>query len=68
MVPPEEIQLIEIPLKKSHLSLNLSDESYETMGDRIGDTMDEKHEKIFTGKEAIERLMEIQNGNHTTRT
>lgn len=64
-MPPEEIQLIEIPLKKSHLSLNLSDESYETMGDMIGDTMDEKHEKIFTGKEAIERLMEMQNGNHT---
>lgn len=61
--PPEEIKLIEIPLKKSHLSLNLSDESFESMADKVGDTFDVKHERVLTGKEALAKLNELQHAN-----
>lgn len=66
--PNEEIKLIEIPLKKSHLSLNISDESYESMGDIVGDTLDEKHEKVLEGKEAADKLKELQSTNTSHQT
>lgn len=64
--PPEEIKLIEIPLKKSHLSLNISDEAYESMADKIGDEFDIKNEKVMTGKEAEIRIKQLQSQNRTT--
>lgn len=65
--PSEEIKLIEIPLKKSHLSLNISDEAFETMADKVGDSFDVKHEKVMTGKEAILKLDQLQHLNHTNK-
>lgn len=63
--PPEEIKLIQIPLKKSHLSLNISDEAYESMGDKIGDEFDVKDEKVMSGKEAEIKLKQLQSQNQT---
>ncbi|XP_031338674.1 A disintegrin and metalloproteinase with thrombospondin motifs 7-like [Photinus pyralis] len=64
-VLPQDIKLIEVPLVQSQLSLNLTDASYEAMGDKISDTLDVTKEKVFTGKEAAARLKEIQHKNNT---
>lgn len=63
--PAEEVKLIVVPLKQSHLSLNISDNAFETVGDKVGDTVDTKSEKVFKGKEAIQKIKEIQHGNIT---
>lgn len=65
--PLEEIKLIEIPLKKSHLSLNVSDESFESMADKAGDTLDIKHEKVISGKEAKDKLRVLESKNNTIK-
>lgn len=61
--PPEQIKLIVVPLKQSHLSINLSDSAFETMGSDVGDSLDTEHEKIYTGKAAVQLLNELQNPN-----
>lgn len=61
--PAEQIKLIVVPLKQSHLSINLSDSAFETMGSDVGDTLDTEHQKAYTGKAAIELLHELQNPN-----
>lgn len=52
-VPKEEIKLIRFPLKQSHLSLNLSDEAFQKMGDTVADNIDTGHAEISTGKQKI---------------
>lgn len=64
--PPDEIKLIVVPLKPSHLSLNLSDSEFETMGDKIGDSVDSSKEKTYTGEEAVKMLNQLK--NHTNHT
>lgn len=59
-IPPEEIKVIEVPLKQSHLSLNLSDSVFETMGDQIGDSLDISKAKITTGEAAAKILENMQ--------
>lgn len=48
-IPKEEIKVIRFPLRQSHLSLNLSDEAFEKMGDSIADNIDTGHAEISTG-------------------
>lgn len=60
---PDEIKLIVVPLKPSHLSLNLSDSEFETVGDKVGDSVDSSKEKTYTGAEAVKELNRIK--NHT---
>lgn len=62
-IPSEEIKLIVVPLKQSHLSFNLSDTSFETMGDQVSDTMDISQEKVLTGEEAAKKLKELHHKN-----
>lgn len=62
-IPPEEIKLIAVPLKQSHLCLNISDNSFETMGDLTADTLDEAHKKEYTGNEAAEKLKTFAHKN-----
>lgn len=50
-VSKEEIKLLKFPLKQSHLSLNLSDEAFEKMGDSLSDNIDTGHAQISTGNE-----------------
>lgn len=64
-IPTEEIKLIEVPLKQSHLSLNLTDAAFETMGDKIADTLDICKKKVVTGKQAAEQLKKLQHKNQT---
>lgn len=64
-VTPEDVKLIEIPLKSSHLTVNLSDTSFETMGDTVADVIDEAHEKVHSGKEAAEMLKILAHNNAT---
>lgn len=59
-IPPTEIKVIEVPLKQSHLSLNLSDTAFETMGDQVGDSIDISKAKIATGKDAAKMLKDLQ--------
>ncbi|XP_008201012.2 A disintegrin and metalloproteinase with thrombospondin motifs 7 isoform X1 [Tribolium castaneum] len=61
-IPPTEIKVIEVPLKQSHLSLNLSDTAFETMGDQVGDSIDTSKARIATGKDAVKTLKKLQNG------
>lgn len=61
--PPDEIKLIVVPLKPSHLSLNLSDSEFETVGDRVGDSIDSKKQKTYKGSEAVKVLEQMK--NHT---
>lgn len=49
-VPKDEIKLIQFPLKQSHLSLNLSDEAFEKMGDSVADTIDTGNAEMSVGK------------------
>lgn len=48
-VPKEEIKVLRFPLKQSHLSLNLSDQAYEEVGDSLADNIDTGHAEISTG-------------------
>ncbi|XP_068910126.1 A disintegrin and metalloproteinase with thrombospondin motifs 7-like isoform X3 [Tenebrio molitor] len=64
VIPPEEIKVIEVPLKQSHLSLNLSDTAFETMGDSAGDRLDTSCAKIATGEAAAKILKNMQHGKH----
>lgn len=64
--PPDEIKLIVVPLKPSHLSLNLSDTEFETIGDQVGDSVDTGKEKTYKGDEAVKLFNEIK--NHTNQT
>lgn len=64
-IPSEEIKLIMVPLKQSHLSFNLSDSSFETMGDKVADTLDMSHEKVYTGEEAAELNKKMEHNNCT---
>lgn len=64
-VPNEELKLIKIPFRQSRLSLNLTDNAFEKMGDDIADTMDMSNAKIITGDKAAELLKILQNQNNT---
>ena len=66
-IPPEEIKVIEVPLKQSHLSLNLSDTAFETMGDQAGDSIDTSAAKIATGESAAKILKNSQRGKQKDR-
>lgn len=48
-VPPEEIKIIRVPLRKSNAAMNLSDEAFESMGDTVEDVLDTSHAEILTG-------------------
>lgn len=61
--PPDEIKLIVVPLKPSHLSLNLSDSEFETVGDKIGDSVDSSKEKTYKGADAVKEIHQLK--NHT---
>lgn len=61
--PPDEIKLIVVPLKPSHLSLNLSDSEFETVGDKVGDSLDFSKEKTYKGDQAVKELNRMK--NHT---
>lgn len=64
--PPDEIKLIVVPLKPSHLSLNLSDSEFETMGDKVGDSVDCTKKKVYKGGDAVKLLNQMK--NHTNQT
>lgn len=64
--PPEEIKLIVVPMKPSHLSLNLTDSEFETVGDTVGDSIDSAKKKVYSGGEAVKLLNEMK--NHTNQT
>lgn len=49
-IPKEEIKVIRFPLKQSHMSLNLSDQAFEEVGDMVADNIDTGHAEISTGK------------------
>lgn len=61
---PDEIKLIVVPLKQSHLSLNLSDTEFETVGDKVGDSLDFSKEKTYKGEEAVKELNRMKNHTH----
>lgn len=48
-IPPEEITIIKVPLKKINTASNLSDEAFESMGDTVEDVLDTSHAEILTG-------------------
>ncbi|KAF5307128.1 hypothetical protein FQR65_LT07112 [Abscondita terminalis] len=62
---PEDIELIEIPIKQSHMSINLTDEAFEHVGDQMADTLDIDQETIYLGQEAVSKLKELQHANTT---
>lgn len=63
--PPDEINLIVVPLKQSHLSINLSDSEFETVGDKVGDSVDSSKEKVYKGGDAVKLLSEMKNHSKT---
>ncbi|KAJ8921346.1 hypothetical protein NQ315_002961 [Exocentrus adspersus] len=69
-VPPEEIKVIQVPLRKSHTSFNLTDEAFESMGDTVEDSLDTSHSKIITGAKAANVLKKLQHryDNETGKT
>lgn len=66
--PPEQVKLVVVPKKQSHLSLNLTDQAFETMGSDIGDSLDTAHQKIYTGKEAIKLLKQLQHPSNKSKS
>lgn len=64
-VCPEEVKVIEVPIKQSHSSLNLTDAAFESMGDKVVDSLDTCNEKVITGTEAAQLLKDIQHKNQT---
>lgn len=65
VIPSQEIKIMEVPLKQSHLSVNLSDISFETMGDEGGDSIDTNKAKIATGENAAMILKMLQHKNNS---
>lgn len=55
-IPADEIKLIRFPLKQSHLSLNISDEAFEKMGDSLADNIDTANAEISTGEKNLLKL------------
>lgn len=64
--PPEEIKLVVVPIKQAHTSLNLTDASFETMGDKVPDSVDICKEKEYTGAEAANLLKGARNQTNQT--
>lgn len=62
---PEQANLIQIPLRQSHNDINLTDEAFEEMGDKLPDTLDEQHAKILKGEEAVNFLTNLEHCNVT---
>lgn len=63
-IPSEEIKLIKVALKPSHLSNNLSDSVFETMGDSVGDSIDTGKAVESKGEKAVEILNAIEHGRN----
>lgn len=63
-VASKDLKVIEVDIKNVPL-MNLSDEVFSKMGDTMGDTLDFKHEKVFTGKEGAKKLKDFQNETKT---
>ncbi|CAH0553697.1 unnamed protein product [Brassicogethes aeneus] len=67
-IPPDEIKLVKIPFRQSHLSFNMSDNAFESMGDEVADTLDLNNAKIVTGAPAAKLLASAEEENCTITT
>lgn len=66
-VPPDAIQLIEVPIKHNAAFMNVSDNTFETMGNDISDTLDFQHKVLHHGIDAAELMRTIQHPNNTCK-
>ncbi|XP_044750443.1 A disintegrin and metalloproteinase with thrombospondin motifs 12-like [Coccinella septempunctata] len=64
-VNPDDIKVDVIPLKSTSMTINLTDSAFESMGDVIGDTKDEKKIKHLQGKAAADEIIRLEHKNNT---
>nr|XP_022900551.1 uncharacterized protein LOC111413717 [Onthophagus taurus] len=53
-----DLVFVEVPIKKISNAANVSDETFESMADVVPDRLDFDHQRVFCGKEAIEKIGE----------
>ncbi|KAL3280841.1 hypothetical protein HHI36_004070 [Cryptolaemus montrouzieri] len=64
-VNPDDIQVDVIPLQPTSFSINMSDSAFESMGDTIGDTVNQKKIKHLKGKAAADEIIHLEHKNNT---